>query len=138
MGIISICSIAVVLLLALQTVSFITIAGDFSNIFNEATVIGMLVVGAVLAIGLLAGISAIVFANDLSAGLKTGIARGKGAIPLAIYLFLSAMAVLGTVAFVVAYTSFWPALLLLITAADNIVAGIAVLQYRSLIRELNE
>ncbi len=48
------------------------------------------------------------------------------------------MAVLGTVAFVVAYTSFWPALLLLITAADNIVAGIAVLQYRSLIRELNE
>ena len=98
----------------------------------------MLVVGAVLAIGLLAGISAIVFANDLSAGLKTGIARGKGAIPLAIYLFLSAMAVLGAVAFIVAYTAFWPALFLLITAADNTVAGIVVLQYRSLIRELNE
>ena len=38
----------------------------------------MLVVGAVLAIGLLAGISAIVFANDLSAGPKTGNCQRKG------------------------------------------------------------
>lgn len=127
--------IAAILLIALQTVGFITIAGELSNFFHGITALYVLVVVGLLAFGLLGGISAIVFAGDLSAGLKTGMAKGRGAIPLAVYLFLSAMATLGSVAFVVAYTTFWPMLLMLITVADNVVTGMVVLKYRSLIRE---